>query len=178
MLGSRCFVLAYTEKSNQTKTKFKKMKKVILVTTTTLTLLICMVFNSSAQVIGKIVNNIPTLTVDKPQLIKGYTNNLNANSQLNASFNNVEVVSSEENFYLIFRGDNIRSTLMVTKVLGSDGIYFLMAEGKTSCTTTDCSHEATGCVPNWLSKACDPCNNKGKCSRTTTSKSMIPNLSY
>lgn len=154
------------------------MKKVFLVTTTTLTLLISIAFNSSAQIIGKITNNVPTITVDKPKLIKGFTSNLNANSQLNASFNNVEVINSGENFYLIFKGDNIRSTLMVTKELGSKGIYFLMAQGKTSCTTTDCSHEATGCVPNWLSKACDPCNNGGKCTRTTSSYSMIPNLTY
>ena len=164
--------------SIKNKSEINKMKKSILKLFAIIIMIIFSATDTSAQIIGKVIDNKAKITVNQTELIAGYTDNLNNNSQLNASFSSVELVGAGEQYFLVFRGNNLRSTLLVTTQQMKDGSVMLMAQGGTSCTTTDCSHESTGCVPNWLSKSCDPCNNKGKCTRTTSNRSMIPELQY
>ena len=130
-------------------------------------------YQSNCQVVGILVDNEPVFTVDTDVLIANYNANMQELSGLEVTFTSVEIVQVDTIYYLIFYNDGIttRSSLGI-KLSGNDN-NLLNVQGGTSCTTTDCSSSNTGCVPRLLFKGCTPCENEGKCTRTSSNYSLI-----
>ena len=116
-----------------------------------------------AQKVGEIINGTPIFTVDKSKLIATYEDNLLEYGAIEADFLNVEIRNIENEYNLTFIGNNIKSSLFISNTNGD-----LIVDGKTSCTTSECSSENLGCSPRPLSGGCFPCNNNGNCSKTVT----------
>lgn len=116
-----------------------------------------------AQKVGELQDSIPKFTVDKNNLISTYQTNLLEFGGIDADFSDVEIKKIENEFYLIFIGNNIKSSLFINNINGN-----LIVDGKTSCTTIACSSEELGCSPRPLSGGCFPCKNGGKCTKTVT----------
>jgi len=96
----------------------------------------------------------------------------------------IEIIDNEKNgreaglLYRIYNKEsNVTETTMIAVLTLEEGIYYYVPPGgggdiiarSTSCTTSDCSSESDGCVPSHWTSACTPCNNGGKCTRTTSS---------
>ena len=130
-------------------------------------------YQSNCQVVGILADNEPVFTVDTDVLIANYNANMQELSGLEVTFTSVEIVQVDTIYYLVFYNDGIttRSSLGI-KLSGNDN-NLLNVQGGTSCTTTDCSSSNTGCVPRLLFKGCTPCENEGKCTRTSSNYSLI-----
>lgn len=144
------------------------MKKLIL----SYFILLAFIFPSSAQIsIGEVIDGKPVVTCDKEKLISIYKTNLLKESGIDANFTDISIGLSEENYYVFFTGRQIKSTFSA-KLTGSVIIILTEAE-HISCTTTECSDETYGCVPLTLTLSCTKCANKGKCTKTVSSKSLL-----
>jgi len=124
--------------------------------------------------IGVIENGKVIFIANKGTLLTNYNKNLLSQSNIDARFNNVNIVEYEKGKYLlIFSGPNHKSALAVF----ADENQKLMAETTTSCTTSDCSQETYGCLVKYEPGAeigyCSPCANGGKCTKTTSNESLL-----
>ncbi|MDA0737118.1 hypothetical protein N9E60_02155 [Schleiferiaceae bacterium] len=130
-------------------------------------------YQSTCQVVGALVDNEPVFTVDTDALIANYNANMHELSGLEVRFTSVEIVQVDTIYYLVFYNNDIttRSSLAI-ELSGRDN-NLLNVQGGTSCTTSDCSSSNTGCVPRLLFKGCTPCENEGKCTRTSSNYSLI-----
>lgn len=133
--------------------------------------IVCLTFSFSAIAqteVGKISNGV----IEQNQGLDAYIPKLQRNlarlSNLNVSFNSVTVLEFDKQYYLQFRGGEFKTTFLVK--LNSAGK--LIADDGVSCTTTACSSEPQGCVPGYGSY-CTPCANKGACTKTVSTVSML-----
>ena len=124
---------------------------------------------SNAQLlVGKIENGNLVLTKDKSTLLIAFNNNLLKASAIDGKFTEVYIQSnSENNYFLVFKGDKYRSTFLAQI---NEGYIYIHAPG-TSCTTSECASELNGCIP--ILTACSPCKNKGKCTKTVSDFSLL-----
>ncbi len=145
------------------------MKKIIYFFCISLFYLLVLKGEVQAQVVGEVIDGVPTFTVDIDELIATYNANLLEVSGIDGEFNAAELkIYDEGGYLLIFSGPDYKSVF-----LASNEDNQVMVAGGTSCTTSDCASESTGCVPKSFLKGCTPCNNIGKCTRTTSNMSMI-----
>jgi hypothetical protein len=140
------------------------MKKIII------TALIFLGINgcTTAQfVIGKIEDDRTILTYDKEKLLTAFNANLLKESGIDAKFTEVNIVEiGDKGYFLVFRGSEYKSAFTVTRNENQ-----LITTGTITCTTSDCSNESFGCIPNWTS--CTLCENKGKCTKTISSNNLL-----
>ena len=81
--------------------------------------------------------------------------------------------SDNDTYGLVFKGPNNSKTTYLAVVGPDNGIY---AVAGTSCSTSDCSEEQLGCVPEYPDNPagqsgigiCRPCSNGGKCTKTVS----------
>jgi hypothetical protein len=128
------------------------------------------------QLVGAIQGGVPVITVDQQSLVSTYNANLLNLSGIDGQFTSVNLVISNEagvDFYLVFNGPIYKSSLPAN--LDSDGVS-IIAIGTMSCTTSECSSEDSGCVPRGNGLSCTPCANKGTCTKTVSSNSMIEEM--
>ena len=130
-------------------------------------------YQSNCQVVGILVDNEPVFTVDTDVLIANYNANMQELSGLEVTFTSVEIVQVDTIYYLVFYNDGITTRSSLGNKLSGNDNNLLNVQGGTSCTTTDCSSSNTGCVPRLLFKGCTPCENEGKCTRTSSNYSLI-----
>ncbi|MBL7730038.1 MAG: hypothetical protein JNM88_02590 [Chitinophagaceae bacterium] len=129
---------------------------------------------AQSKVVGEIVNGAPSLTMDKTAILKSYNQNLLKASGIDGQFTDVVIKEMENKQYiLVFSGRSYRSSLQLTNNAGK------LAPTGTSCTTTDCSSEPHGCEVTYGTGSnagtvyCSPCGNGGKCTKTSSSISLI-----
>lgn len=128
--------------------------------------------------IGRIEDGNAILTADKNNLIKSLNQNLFIVSGSSNRVSKVSIEKINDSFYLLFTGGKMRVAFYVEKIKGSN---ILRAAGSTSCSTTECSQEPLGCIPEYpLTPAgeegigiCTPCENGGKCTKTVSARSLI-----
>ncbi len=122
--------------------------------------------------VGRIQDGKPILTIDKDNILKVYNAKLFKYSGIDGKFSDIEIKSVEGSGYaLVFSGPFYKSAFFVQ----SEGNE-LRALASTSCTTSDCSSEPLGCVVKYDGGDfgyCSPCANAGKCTKTSTSESML-----
>jgi hypothetical protein len=117
--------------------------------------------------IGKIKNGTVAFTKDRDKLLANFNANLLTLSGIDGQFTTVSIKSyNPKQYYLVFEGVKYKSTLSVV-VTGP----YLIANGHTTCTTTACSSEQKGCVPDM--NACTGCANGGDCSKVVSGKSLL-----
>ncbi|MGB4844931.1 MAG: hypothetical protein WBP16_10730 [Ferruginibacter sp.] len=140
-------------------------------------LLSCQFNSVKAQLlIGKLNNSVPVLTANKTTLISNFSKNLLGLSGINGNFTDVMIVPDGSNYYLVFKGSQFRSSMLLKTVPATDDnstTNFYEDGGHVTCTTSDCASEPTGCVPSPVGLSCTPCANKGKCTKTVSSFSML-----
>ncbi len=124
------------------------------------------------QVVGKLENGNPIVTIDKGRAISALTSNLRRFSGLEVQFTDVRISGRDNKYWLIFSGGLQKSTFPL-RVEGT----LLVADGKVTCTTSECIDGSEGCIPeenvttgNWI---CTPCANRGKCTKTVSTQSLI-----
>lgn len=124
------------------------------------------------EIIGTIDNDKPVLTINKTDVLKAFNANLFTASQIDGNFTDLSIQSTADgNYLLVFKGSTYRSSLFV-KVESRR----LVALTTTSCTTSSCSTEPSGCVVMYTPDEigyCSPCGNGGGCTKTSTGKSLI-----
>lgn len=119
--------------------------------------------------VGIIKDGNPILEVDQEKMLSTYNENLLKISGIDAKFNSINIVNSLDNqYFLIFKGNEYTSSFVVTSIE-----FKLFALNTISCTTSECASEAFGCTPKLNGVQCYPCNNKGKCTKTVSSGSLI-----
>lgn len=125
-------------------------------------------------IIGVVDNGKPKLNIDYSKTLRIYNANLLRFSGINAQFNKIELIPLHEGDYgLLFSGNNWKSVIYV-KVINNQ----LHALAKTSCSTSDCSEERLGCIVKYAFPGdeigyCTPCSNGGKCTKTSSSSSLL-----
>jgi hypothetical protein len=122
--------------------------------------------------VGSIQSGHPVLTVEKTALLDAYNTNLSRQAKIEGNFSDVSLQSLGNGTYaLVFTGTEYRSSFYVR--LRGQGLEAL---SNTSCTTSDCSNEPRGCLvmydPDDIGY-CSPCDNGGKCTKTSSSISML-----
>jgi hypothetical protein len=156
----------------------KELKKFKMKNTLFLFVFLCICVNVFAQrqttQVGVIENGSATFTANKDSLLTNYNKNLRSRSNIDAKFNNVNIVEYEEGkFLLVFSGPNHKSVFAVF----ANERKALMAVTTTSCTTSDCSQETYGCLVMHEQGSeigyCSPCANGGKCTKTTSNRSLL-----
>lgn len=134
----------------------------------------CQNSSSKAQepnltLVGKYDESGIVLTIDKQKTLQIYNANLLKLSGIEANFKDIYIKETvEKEFVLVFKGEIYTSTFLVTA--NNSNLY---ATNTISCTTSECASESFGCTPKNNGVACWPCNNKGKCTKTVSSVSMI-----
>jgi hypothetical protein len=131
--------------------------------------------------IGYIKNGMPFLTFDTKKALNTLSGNMKKYSNINEDYTSVYVASIDEDYNLLFEGETYRTSFYVKAIkspakLVSGTSHILVAARKITCTTSECSHEATGCAvkydPDNLDLPyCSPCANGGKCTKTDISNS-------
>lgn len=124
------------------------------------------------EVIGKIDNGVPILTINKAEVLKAFNANLYAASKIDGKFTDVTILSTNDgNYLMVFKGSLYKASLFVRKQSTR-----LEALTTTSCTTSSCSTEPRGCVVMYDGDDigyCSPCGNGGGCTKTSTGTSLI-----
>ncbi len=119
--------------------------------------------------VGTLENGSAVLTVDKSKMLATYNENLLKVSGIDAKFSELSILTaSDKEYFLVFKGDTYISSFTVTAVN-----LELYAANNISCTTSECASEEFGCTPKLSGVACRPCSNKGKCTKTVSSDSLI-----
>jgi hypothetical protein len=129
-------------------------------------------FKNHWKTIGSIQNGNPVITVEKTALLTAYNANLLRQSNIEGHFTDVNIQPLDRGDYaLVFTGTKYRSSLYVRAREQS-----LEALSNTSCTTSDCPTEPRGCLvmydPDDIGY-CSPCENGGKCTKTSSSISLL-----
>lgn len=156
------------------------MKKLSLSILVSIFLLSCQFSSVKAQLlIGKLDNSVPVVTANKTTLLSNFTRNLLSLSGINGNFTDVVIIPDGGKYYLVFKGSEFRSSMLLKSVPNSDNTTTNFYEddggggGHVTCTTSDCASEPRGCVPSPVGLSCTPCANKGKCTKTVSSASML-----
>lgn len=125
------------------------------------------------KTVGVISNGIPTLTINTAQAITDYNANLLQASGINGNFTSLELLQLGNGTYLlIFKGETYSSSFYVK----SDAAGNLMASAGLSCTTSACSQETYGCIPQYNGGdigSCTPCANGGVCTKTVSGAALF-----
>jgi hypothetical protein len=117
--------------------------------------------------IGKIKNGDIVFTQDKNKLLANFNANLLTLSGIDGQFTTVNIKSyNKKQYYLVFEGAKYKSTFSID-VRGD----YLTVSAFTTCTTSACSGEQKGCVPNM--NACTPCGNGGACTKNVSIRSLL-----
>jgi hypothetical protein len=156
------------------------MKKSNVILFFSLFLLSCQGNSAKAQMlIGKIENSMAVITANKTSLLTNFNNNLSRLSGINGNFTDVTIIQNVSTYYLVFTGTQFRSSMLLKVMPGSDNTTIFFYEddggggGHVICTTSDCASEPRGCVPAMEGQSCTPCANRGKCTKTVSSSSML-----
>lgn len=135
-------------------------------------LLACQHNPASAQdqtLVGKLEGGEAILTIDKSKTIEIFTKNLLKLSDIDGKFTDMVIkVTTDKQYFLVFKGETYASSFIINAV-NSD----LFAVNTIACSTSACAEEAFGCTPRSNKVACWPCSNKGKCTKTVSSFSLI-----
>lgn len=114
--------------------------------------------------IGKIVNGKPVLFINKEEALKNYNRNIQNIAGINDKFTDIKIVKHDDASYsLVFVGQTHVSAFFVKNT----GRNTLSALASTTCTTTECSQEAKGCIPK-SGGGCTPCSNGGTCTKSSS----------
>jgi hypothetical protein len=133
-------------------------------------------FSGEAQTkfIGEISNGSVKLTVDKADILSKYNRNLLKATGIDGQFTDVKIKTTDnKNYYLVFSSSMYKSSLSLINLAGK------FAPTGTSCTTPDCASEPHGCEvtygtgPEAGTVYCSPCGNGGKCTKTSSSTSLL-----
>ena len=129
---------------------------------------------AQTKFVGEIVAGNPVLTMDKAEMLKIYNINLLKYAGIEGQFTGAAIKpAGDGNYVLLFAGKTCRSVLALSNYSGK------LAPTGTSCTTTDCSSEPHGCEVTYGTGSnagtvyCSPCSNGGKCTKTSTSTSLL-----
>jgi hypothetical protein len=134
---------------------------------------------NSKIIIGKLINNKPTITYNKNEIIKFY-DQLALLDDINVEFTHCEIkslnIKNEKQYYGLFvynKNETIRSITVLVLMNKAFGFYIADNGGSITCTTTACSNNS-GCtavqkendleIKYWT---CSDCYD-GKCSKSTT----------
>ena len=118
--------------------------------------------------VGILEKGTAVLTVDKSKMLAAYNANLLKLSSIDGKFTDLNIRISDTLYFLVFKGETYSSSFSVTA--NSSNLY---ANNSISCTTSECASESFGCTPKLNGVACYPCSNKGKCTKTVSSVSML-----
>ncbi|QHI39044.1 hypothetical protein IMCC3317_44440 [Kordia antarctica] len=131
--------------------------------------------------IGYIKDGMPYITFDTKKALNTLSENMKKYANIDENYTSVYVASIDEDYNLLFEGKTYRTSFYVkaiksTEKLATEASYRLVVARKITCTTSECSHEATGCAvkydPDNLDLPyCSPCANGGKCTKTDISNS-------
>lgn len=135
------------------------MKRIILFTLLFIGLL--PEIQANDMMVGKMINGLPTVTIDKNKYLDAWNVFLHDNYNINAGLTKMEIVRTNNGYNLLARGSSFKSSIFVTYNI-SDGA-FMINSGSVSCTTTACS-STSGCEA-W-GHSCTECS--GDCTKTTT----------
>lgn len=129
---------------------------------------------AQTKFVGEIVAGNPVLTMNKAEMLKLYNMNLLKFTGIDGQFTDASIKpAGTGNYVLLFTGKTCRSALALVNNGGK------LAPSGISCTTTDCSSEPHGCEvtygtgPDAGTVYCSPCSNGGKCTKTSTSTSLL-----
>lgn len=131
--------------------------------------------------IGYIKDGMPIITFDTKKALNALSENMKKYANINENYTSVYVGSIDEDYNLLFEGKTYRTSFYVkviksTEKLATGTSYRLVAARKITCTTSECSHESTGCAvkydhDNHDLPYCSPCANGGECTKTDISNS-------
>lgn len=125
--------------------------------------------NQHQTLVGALQNGNAVLTIDKPKMLATYNANLLRLSEIDGKFTDLTIkTTSDKQYFLVFKGATYSSSFRVTEV--SSKLY---ADDGISCTTSECASEDFGCTPSNSGVSCYPCGNKGKCTKTVSSVSLL-----
>jgi hypothetical protein len=127
--------------------------------------------------IGSLKNGVPVITVDKQKLIKSVNINHIHKAGFNPEVVDVMIDQIDDVYYLKFTGEKYR----VTFYLELNNNQTFMANSTTSCSTSACSNEQLGCIPEYPDNpagksgigTCTPCGNGGDCTKTVSNQSLF-----
>ncbi len=131
--------------------------------------------NDSTIVIAEINNGVITFVADSTSLKNDWQNFITNQPDLGpCQLNQIAIVSdgtASPKYYLIVTGTMNNELIKSTLELEQGGPICWIVSGFTvTCTTTACSNEQLGCVPQLL--ACTPCGNIGKCTKTVVNNAV------
>jgi len=128
--------------------------------------------DNNKTLVGVLENGEAILTIDKTKTLKNYNATLLKLSGIDGKFTDLSIkTTSDKQYFLVFKGKIYTSSFIVTQVDSK-----LFALNTISCTTSDCASEPFGCTPSSNGVSCFPCNNKGKCTKTVSSDSLLSDL--
>lgn len=129
--------------------------------------------------IGYIKDGMPYLTFDTKKALNTLSGNMKKHANINEKYTSVYVAAIGEDYNLMFEGETYRTSFYAKIIkspgkLASGASHAIVASRKITCTTTDCSHESTGCAvkydrDNHDLPYCSPCANGGECTKTDIS---------
>jgi hypothetical protein len=135
--------------------------------------------------VGYVRGGAPTLTFNKELALQTLSDNMREYEGIEEEYTSVYIVTTDDGYNLIFEGDMYRTAFYIqevtlnTKLSASSASSSLIAHVSIACTTSDCSSEARGCIGGYdedeETPYCIPCENGGKCFKTSTI-STDPNL--
>lgn len=127
--------------------------------------------------VGAIKDGKLVITADKQKMIEAINRNHIEKAGFNPNVENVSIEKMDSNYYLSFTGKEYKVTLYLQLEENST----LFAAAGTSCSTSACSQEQFGCIPQYPNNpagqsgigTCTPCANGGGCTKTTSDASLI-----
>lgn len=129
---------------------------------------------ASATVIGKMVDGVPQITINKENVLQRWNEFLLADGNIDARLENLEIVKRNgdegDKYLLIAKGREYKSSILIEfdeetgSFMFTNGNGGVIGGGTLTCTTKACS-TSSGCEAYPIS-GCSPC--KGDCSKSTT----------
>ncbi|AXG70396.1 hypothetical protein KORDIASMS9_02636 [Kordia sp. SMS9] len=130
--------------------------------------------------IGYIKDGMPYITFDTKKALTTLSANMKKYANIDANYTSVYVASIDDTYNLLFEGDTYRTSFYVkviespSKLEVANATTTIAAHRKITCTTSECSHESTGCAVKYDRENndlpyCSPCANGGKCTKTDLS---------
>ena len=121
------------------------------------------------QTIGRFENGQPVLDINKAQALRNFNRSMQSLTDIEDTFTEVKIVQHLDYSYaLVFVGRSHLASFLVRNT----GNGWLDVMASTTCTTTECSEEAKGCIPK-TGGGCTPCNNGGTCTKTSSDASLF-----
>jgi hypothetical protein len=125
-------------------------------------------------VIGNVSPGDTTFVPDSNVIRSNIQSYVRANIDQSITFNHVQIIynTSLAEYFLTASGTNgsnypVRTAIQLTNVtLGNQTQCLLVSGLTTTCTTSSCASEGTGCVP--VLAHCTACGNGGKCTKSVS----------